>query len=116
VEDRIRVSWPAPELLDLGFSLFADAGRVWRSEVPYGTSSGWRGSVGMGLRIGFPPGSRSVLRLDLAMPVQGGAGLDDLVFRVSLSELLGILPGFNDHQLSRSRRAGIGPDIFTIPW
>jgi hypothetical protein len=116
VEDRVRVSWPAPELLDLGFSFFADAGRVWASDVPYGTSSGWRGSVGMGVRIGFPPGSRSVLRLDLAMPVEGGVSLGDMVFRVSLSELLGILPGFNDHQLSRSRRTGIGPDIFTNSW
>ncbi|MCK5649967.1 MAG: BamA/TamA family outer membrane protein, partial [Gemmatimonadetes bacterium] len=116
VEDRIRVSWPAPELFDFGLSLFADAGRVWSSDVPYGTNSGWRSSVGMGLRIGFPPGSRNVLRLDLALPIERGVGLEDLVFRVSLSEILGLLPGFDDSQLSRSRKAGIGPDIFTIPW
>ncbi len=116
VEDRIRVSWPAPALLDFGLGFFVDAGRVWRSDVPYGADSGWRASVGMGLRIGFPPGSRDVLRLDLALPVERGTGLKDLVFRVSLSEILGILPGFSDGQLSRSRSAGIGPDIFTIPW
>jgi hypothetical protein len=113
VEDRYFVrNWPAPTVFDLGLTLFADAGRVWAGEVPYGVDSGWKGTIGGGLRLGFPTGTRGLARLDLAFPL----GMDNTrgpIFRVTLQELLGLRVGFQDPQLQRSRRLTVGPDYFT---
>lgn len=111
-EDRIFIRWPAPDAFDLGLTLFADAGQIWRGEVPYGVDSGWRASVGAGIRLGFPAGTRRVVRMDLAFPVGQGTG-DGPIFRVTLLELLGIFSGFEDPDMGRSRRITVGPDFFT---
>ncbi len=111
LEDRIFVRWPAPQLLDMGLTLFAEAGRVWAADVPFGIDSGWKGTMGVGLRLGLPAGTRGVARLDLAFPV----GMDNRrgpVFRVTLFEALGLTSGFEDSQLRRSRRITVGPDYF----
>ena len=110
VEDRIFVRWPWPDLLDLGVTVFADAGRVWSGGVPYGVDSGWQGALGFGLRFATPAGSRIGRRIDLAFPF-GGTANRGPVFRVGV-ELLGIGPGFEDAQLERARRSRIGPDFF----
>ena len=111
VEDRVFLKWPAPDLLDFGFTLFADAGRVWAGDVPYGVDSGWKGALGFGLRIGLPARTRALTRFDLAFPL-GGTTTQGPVFRITLFELLGIGPGLADVQLERTRRSRIGPDFF----
>jgi hypothetical protein len=110
IEDRLFLGWPKPNLMDVGLTLFADAGQVWAGDTPYGTDSGWKGTVGFGLRLGLPAGSRGVTRLDLAFPVGGGGG--GPVFRVTALELVGIFRGFEDPQMLRSRRVNLGPDQF----
>jgi hypothetical protein len=112
LEDRIVMPWPVPELLDLGFTLFADAGRMWAGEVPWGVDSAWRGAVGAGIRFGFPSGTRGLVRMDLAFPL-GAEASGSPIFRVTLLELLGISTGFVDPQMTRSRRMTVGPDYFT---
>ena len=112
LEDRIVVRWPAPELFDLGLTLFADAGRMWEGDVPWGVDSAWRGAVGIGLRFGFPSGTRGLVRMDLAFPVGMDASRGP-IFRVTLLELLGVSTGFADPQVARSRRMTVGPDYFT---
>jgi hypothetical protein len=109
-EDRILVRWPFPESLDFGFTLFADAGRVWSGDVPYGVDSNWKGTVGFGLRLGAAR-TRGVGRIDLAFPLGGRVGQKP-VFRLTLYELLGIASGLRDSQLERTRRSRIGPDFF----
>jgi len=111
VEDRFYLPWPAPDAIDLGFTLFADAGRVWAGDVPFGVDSGWKGTLGGGIRYGFPAGTRGVVRADLAFPlgVRGGRP----VFRVTIFELLGVVAGFQDPDMARSRRITLGPDSFT---
>ncbi len=111
-EDRVFLRWPAPDALDLGLTLFADAGRSWHGGVPFGVDSGWRGSLGGGLRVGFPAGTRGLMRLDLAFPVGTQDGRDP-IFRVTIFELLGIFSGFQDPDVARSRRITVGPDFFT---
>ena len=112
LEDRIYLGWPAPSFADLGITLFADVGRMFAGDVPFGFDSGWRGSVGGGLRIGFPAGSRATARFDLAWPIgaQGSAG--GPILRISLADLLGLRQGLADPQLTRSRLLRIGPDRF----
>ena len=111
LEDRIFLRWPAPDLMDFGFTLFADAGRMWAGDVPYGVDTGWRGTLGFGLRVGFPTRTRNVGRIDIAFPV-GGPADSGPVFRVTLIELLGIRSGFADDQLERALRNAVGPDQF----
>jgi hypothetical protein len=110
VEDRIFLRWPWPDLLDLGITLFADVGRVWSGDVPYGVDSGWRSALGFGLRYAAPAGSRMGGRIDLAFPL-GATASQRPVFRITLFELLGIGPGFSDAQLERTRRTRTGPDF-----
>ena len=108
VEDRVRIDWPAPDLMDFGMTVFADVGRMWAGDVPFGRDTGWIGNVGAGLRFGFPDGSRGLVRVDVAMPLNG----DSPVFRVSMREFIGLRRGLDDEQLLRSRVLGIGGDIF----
>ncbi|WP_405282786.1 BamA/TamA family outer membrane protein [Gaopeijia maritima] len=113
VEDRIDFRWPFPEVIDLGGTLFADAGRVWDDDLGLGSDSGWRGTLGAGLRIGFPSGSRTVVRIDVGAPFGGVDGRDAAILRVSFQDLLGVTAGLDDRQMDRSRRLRVGPDIFS---
>ncbi|MGI9628045.1 MAG: hypothetical protein ACR2QM_14500 [Longimicrobiales bacterium] len=112
-EDRIRLSGPFSNALDLGFTVFADAGAVWAGDAPFGVDSGIQAAVGMGLRVGFPSGTSNVIRLDLAAPIQAG-GLSNVQFRVSMRELVSLLPGLGDFQLLRSRAASPDAGIVGI--
>ncbi len=114
-EDRIYLGWPYPELFDLGVTLFADIGHIWAGDVPYGQDSGWRGTLGGGLRVGFPAGTRGVIRIDAAMPLGASPSFSDVILRMSFSDLLGISTGSVDAQLQRSRRMTVGPDRFHPP-
>jgi len=112
LEDRIFVHWPAPEVMDFGFTAFADAGRVWRGDAPFSATSPWKATLGGGIRLGFPTGSRLVARIDLAFPLLDPTRHSP-VFRVTLYELLGLNAGFSDPQLNRSRYITVGPDYFS---
>ncbi|MGD2120943.1 MAG: hypothetical protein PVJ76_04325 [Gemmatimonadota bacterium] len=116
LEDRLSLSSPAPGLFDLGLAFFLDVGRMGAGDVPFGVDSGWIGTVGGGLRFGLPPATENVIRIDLALPLKTRTQLKDLILRVNLRELLGILPGSTDRQLLRSRRSGVRPTFVTIPW
>jgi hypothetical protein len=111
LEDRINLTWPAPDLFDLGFTVFADAGRGWAGEVPFGMDTGWQGTVGAGVRIGFPAGTQGVWRLDLAFPVGSGRDGSGMILRASMGDLLGLAAGFESRQLARSRRTAVGLDL-----
>jgi hypothetical protein len=115
VEDRIYVGWPVPELFDLGLTVFGDVGRGRAGDVPFAVDSGWRGTAGAGLRVGFPAGTRGVLRVDAAFPLGPDTEAGDVIFRLGLREPLGLLMGFENRQLARSRRVNVGPDLFTDP-
>jgi hypothetical protein len=116
VEDRIYLPWPAPELFDFGLSMFMDLGHIQPGDVPFGVDSGWRGALGAGIRFGLPPGTRNMTRIDLAAPVGPRAQLKDIILRVSLQEVLGLLPGLRDDQLVRSLRSGVRPSLIAPPW
>ena len=106
IEDRIRVSF-LPDLVDLGVTLFGDVGQVWSGGAPFGIDSGWRGALGAGVRWGFPPGSSTVIRADVAFPLGPEASSRRPVFRITAGELLGVLNEFRSVQLQRARRSGI---------
>ena len=53
----------------LGLASFADAGRVWAGDAPFGVDSRIKVGVGVGLLAAIPPQSRQLWRLDFAVPV-----------------------------------------------
>lgn len=116
LEDRIYLPWPARELFDFGLALFVDVGHIQPGEAPFGVHSGWRASVGTGIRFGLPPGTGNMARIDLAVPLGAKTQFKDLVLRVSLQEILGVLSGVRDRQLLRSLRNGVRPTIIAQPW
>jgi len=111
LEDRLFFDWPAPDLFDFGATLFADAGRAWAGDVPFGRDIGWKASVGAGLRFGFPSGSRNVVRADLALPVTDPGAFSSPVFRLTFIEVVGLRPGVADEEMLRSRRPQVGTDL-----
>ena len=116
LEDRVYLPWPAPELFDFGLSFFLDFGRIQAAGVPFGVDSGWRSAIGTGIRFGLPPGTGNMARIDVAAPVGPKAQIKDIILRISLQEVLGLLPGFRDDQLVRSLKTGVRPNVITVPW
>lgn len=112
-EGRWVLPGPFPELVDLGLTVFGDAGRVWPGDAPFGRDSGWRSAVGAGLRFGFPAGSSSVVRVDVVVPVDGATAARPLL-RISAREWIGLLDDGRNPQLRRSRRSGLGTDFTGI--
>lgn len=86
-EHRVNLPWFRPAL-DLGFTVFGDVGRGWAGTTPFGVDTGWRKAVGAGLRLGFPAGTGSVTRIELAWPVGGPDTGRGPVFRTYWSPAL----------------------------
>jgi hypothetical protein len=60
-------------LAHMGAAFFADVGKTWAGDVPFGETTVARASAGAGLLVALPPRSRRMLRADIAVPVTGGA-------------------------------------------
>jgi hypothetical protein len=114
LEDRIYFGSPGDGFMDLGMTAFVDVGSIWEGGAPFGADSGPLATAGAGLRIGFPGGTRGVIRIDVAFPLNGPDAFGAPTFRTS-SELLGLMRGVEDRQLRRSRRPGVGPGILPDP-
>ena len=73
IEDRWAIrrfgTWSA-----IGAAVFAEAGKVWAGDVPYGVSSPVRSSVGVSLLAAVPAQSQTTWRVDIAAPLDRGAG------------------------------------------
>lgn len=68
---------------DFGLGLFAEAGRIWHGDVPYGVTTPVRSSVGVGLLGAAPTGSARLYRLDFAYAMNPEAGRSRFEVRVS---------------------------------
>ncbi|HEX2167502.1 MAG TPA: BamA/TamA family outer membrane protein [Longimicrobiales bacterium] len=114
LEDRFYVGWPFHNVLDVGGTVFADVGRIWSGDTPFGIDSGWRASAGFGLRGSFPEGSRSTYRIDIAWPLDRGTGFSDFRLSLSVGEIRGLNSRAEDGQLLRSRTQNVGGELFTF--
>ncbi len=102
-EDRWYAGWPFPDVADIGSSLFIDVGRMWPGEAPYGVDSGWRTSLGAGLRVNLPAGGSNTLRIDAAFPIGADGGVGRMQLLIGVGEYLGITSPFADPRFGRSR-------------
>lgn len=57
----------------LGLAAFADAGRTWAGDAPFGVDSRIKVGAGAGLLAAIPPQSRQLWRLDFAVPLSADA-------------------------------------------
>jgi hypothetical protein len=114
LEHRMYLGWPYPRLFDLGTAAFVDAGKIWEGGDTYGETSPWATSLGAGLRLAFPPGSRRTYRLDIAVPVTKGFSSRDVVFTFGVGQAIGRDQG-DDSQLRRSSRRLLSASLFNFP-
>jgi len=61
------------EAADAGFALFADAGRQWAGDVPFGATTPIKTSLGFSILATVPPRSARLWRADVAFPLSSGA-------------------------------------------
>ena len=79
IEQRYFTDWYPFRLVRVGGAIFFDVGRTWGDNPVGGESVGWLRDVGFGLR--FAPtrtGSRKILHLDIAFPLDGDDSIDDV--------------------------------------
>jgi hypothetical protein len=69
-----------------GLAIFADAGRLWAGDVPYGTTTPVRSAVGVSLLGATPPQSRRLWRLDLTMGFPPSPGSRRFDLRLSSAD------------------------------
>ncbi len=79
IEDRVLLESAGQGFADFGVAFFADAGRLWAGDVPFGTTTPVQYSVGVSLLAAIPSRSARLWRLDLAVPNVPGRG-----FRLAL--------------------------------
>jgi hypothetical protein len=112
VEDRWAIrrfgTWSA-----IGAALFADAGKVWAGDVPYGVSSPVRASVGVSLLAAVPAQSQTTWRVDIAAPLDRGAGAHRSIEIRFVSENRARSSLRQADDLSRARAGTAATNIFS---
>ena len=68
---------------DLGFAAFADAGKLWAGDLPYGETTPVWGAAGVSVLLAVPRRSSRMWRLDIAVPVSRVPGADSWELRLS---------------------------------
>ncbi|HEX6628316.1 MAG TPA: hypothetical protein VF105_10185 [Gemmatimonadaceae bacterium] len=73
VEDRYLIG-RYKSLATIAVAGFADGGKLWAGDSPFGVTTPWSGSVGFSVLAASPPQSRRTARADFAFPVRGPHG------------------------------------------
>ena len=81
-EER-RVVQMITKRVDWAVAAFADAGKIWAGDVPFGVNSPMRASVGVSLLAAVPPGGKRLYRVDFAVPVNPDGAKFELRFSSS---------------------------------
>ncbi|HMC56844.1 MAG TPA: hypothetical protein VKH19_16820, partial [Gemmatimonadaceae bacterium] len=68
---------------DLGFAAFADAGKLWVGDMPYGETTPVWGGAGISVLLAVPMRSSRMWRLDFAVPVSKVPGAHTWELRLS---------------------------------
>ncbi len=96
---------------DVGSALFVDVGRGWAGDAVFGENSATLVAAGVGLRLGFPSGSRFTTRVDLAFPLRGAHGAE---LRFTLRQQFGITRD-ESAEVERSRQTISTLGLFNVP-
>jgi len=96
---------------EVGAVAFAEAGRGWAGDAAFGENTGLLGSVGAGLRMAVPRGSRRTYSLDVAVPLNRGLGPE---LRLAVGQQFGITRG-EPEDVVRSRESISSVTVFDYP-
>ena len=112
LEERWRIGRPR-ELVDLGLAVFADGGKLWAGDVPFGVSTKPKVGVGTALLVALPPQSRHVWRLEVAVPVSADphAGWEVRLFSRDLTRVFWREPP----DVARNRARSLPASVFSWP-
>lgn len=105
-EERRLLGWPLRRA-SLAVAAFADAGKLWAGDVPYGATSPVRGSLGVSLMGAFPAAGKRLYRVDVALPVNPGPGVGSFAVRFSTADRTG--SSWREPQDVARARSGSGP-------
>ncbi|HEX6967134.1 MAG TPA: hypothetical protein VF166_15195 [Gemmatimonadaceae bacterium] len=100
---------------DLGLAFFADAGRVWAGDAPFGVTTPVRVGAGLSLLAAVPAGSKRTWRVDVAFPLSpdGQAKWEVRVTSVNVLQL-----GIGHHEprdIRRSREIAVPSSVYEWP-
>lgn len=111
IEERWFIGRPMGRLA-LGMASFADGGRVWAGDAPFGVDSKVRVGAGVGLLAAIPVQSKRLWRLDLSVPVSA-----DQYARRQLRFTVIQAVGFwrEPRDIARARAGAAPSTIFTWP-
>lgn len=113
-EHRWSFSRGSSPLFGFGGSLFAQVGKTWAGDVPYGVTTNGRASLGFGLLGAVPRNSRRLLRADVAFPVNHDPGTRWWEFRVTSS--LPVRSFWREpSDIARAHSAAPSTDLFAWP-
>jgi hypothetical protein len=93
-EERRVIGFLRPRA-EFAVALFGEGGKLWAGDVPYGTTSSIRGSLGISLLGAYPSGSKRTYRLDIAFPLnpeRGGSRVELRVSAFDRTRLLSVEP------------------------
>lgn len=100
-------------LASLGVAPFADFGKVYAGDTPFGVTSGINSSVGISLLASVPPRSQRMWRLDIAYPLnhEHGAQLKLTLLNRDFTSVFWREPG----DVRRNRERSVPTSIFNWP-
>jgi hypothetical protein len=81
LEHRLFIGRPY-NLGDLGLGVFADAGRLWAGDIPYGVNTPVRSSFGFSILGTAPPSSARLWRIDFAIATSSENGRGRFELRI----------------------------------
>jgi hypothetical protein len=113
LEDRLFLGRPR-NLGDLGVGAFADAGRLWAGDVPYGVTTPIRAAVGVSLLAAVPASSARLWRMDLVMAVNPETGGRRFELRLGATDkTIFFLPDPTD--IAATREKTVPSSVFRWP-
>jgi hemolysin activation/secretion protein len=79
IEQRYFTDWYPFRLARVGAAVFADVGRTYGVNPAGEQNQGWLRDIGIGLRLAPTRlGTKKVIHIDLAFPLDGDASIDDV--------------------------------------
>ena len=81
-EERWLLPWLGSRA-DVAVAGFAEAGKLWAGDVPYGATTGLRSVVGLSLLGTYPSGGKRTYRVDFAFPLNRNGNTSRFEIRMS---------------------------------
>ena len=109
IEERRVVRFLASHA-DFAVAFFADAGKLWAGDVPYGVTTAVRAAAGISLLAAYPSGGKRTYRVDLAIPINpehGGARFELRVRSDDRTRMLWIEPS----DVARARTGAVPANL-----